>query len=341
GRSGWWCLAQALRRSAIAGEQRLRLLLLPFWFSVGFAALYPLWQRLYAPAAAQFLMRYRGTVQWPGSAVLELAAGVLPAVMFVWVGVFLYGVLRHRSLKLSPVVAMLSLNVGAFLLFTVMMLRLHALHNDLRVLSHTDFYYPVVPTHFSLLVLLSVFGAVVVLPRERRRVSGNRVVIHLLSRCGLLNIARTVGLFTLLVPQVCAQSIAPQATTRLMGADGKPIEFDVVSIKPSHAGTLQMGIGSAPISDSLSITNMPPENIIQWAFGIFLSDQIVGLPEWARQERYDVEAKVSDKDVAAYRTVIDPIQRTPMLQKILVDRFSMTSHYETRTLSVYVLTVGK
>jgi uncharacterized protein (TIGR03435 family) len=86
---------------------------------------------------------------------------------------------------------------------------------------------------------------------------------------------------------------------------------------------------------------MPPENIVQWAFGIFLSDQITGLPEWATQERYDVTAKVDDADLAAFRKVTDPIQRTPMLQKILVERFKLKSHYERKELPVYTLVTGK
>lgn len=341
GRSGWWCLAQALRRTATISEQRLRSLWAPFWFSIAFVSLYPLWQQLYAPSVARLLMQYRGAVQWPGSAVLELTAGLLPATMFVWVGILTYGVLRRRSLKLSPVVAMLSLNIGAFLLFTTMMIRLRAMQNDLRFLSHVDFFYPFVRTHFSLLLLLSLFGAVATLPCKRSSIGRERFMVRLLSRLGLLHVARTLGLLTLLVPQVYAQTVQPQATPRLMGADGKPIEFDVVSVKPHHTGAVQMDIGSAPMSDTLTITNMPPENIIQWAFGIFLSDQIVGLPKWTRQERYDVQAKVSGADVAAYRKVIDPIQRTPMLQKILIDRFGMKFHYETKHLSVYALTVGK
>lgn len=134
-----------------------------------------------------------------------------------------------------------------------------------------------------------------------------------------------------------AQDVAP----RLMTADGKPMEFDVVSVKPNHTGAAAMNIVSPPMSDGVTITNMPPENILQWAFGIFLGDQISGLPGWARQERYDVIAKVSDEDVAAFRKVVDPIQRAPMLQKILVDHFNLKFHYEMKGLPVYALVIAK
>ena len=128
---------------------------------------------------------------------------------------------------------------------------------------------------------------------------------------------------------------------RLMGADGKPLEFDVVSVRPNHSGSESMDNGSAPMDDGWHMTNMPLEDMVQWAFGLFLGDEITGLPEWAKHERYDVTAKVSDADVAAFRKVIDPVERAPMLQKILVDRFHLKFHYETKELPVYTLVIGK
>ena len=102
-----------------------------------------------------------------------------------------------------------------------------------------------------------------------------------------------------------------------------------------------MGAGSQTMGDDWTCTNMPPENIIQWAFGIFVSDEITWMPEWARHERYDVTAKVDAADLPAFRNVIDPVQRAPMLQKILVDRFHLKFHYETKELPVYALVIGK
>jgi uncharacterized protein (TIGR03435 family) len=136
---------------------------------------------------------------------------------------------------------------------------------------------------------------------------------------------------------LCAQYTTP----RLMASDGKPLEFEVVSVKPSNPNATGMRIGGPLMSGGLEIANMPPENIVQWAFGIFLSDQIVGLPDWAKQERFDVTAKVDDAELETYRKVTDPIQHAPMLQKILIDRFNMKFHYETKELPVYALMVAK
>jgi len=136
-------------------------------------------------------------------------------------------------------------------------------------------------------------------------------------------------------------STAQDTGPRLIAADGKPMEFEVVSVKPNNSGSTSMNIVSPPMSNGVTITNMPLENILQWAFGIHLSDQISGMPGWARQEHYDVTAKVGESDAEAFHKVIDPIQRTPMLQKILIDRFHLVFHYETRELPVYALVVEK
>jgi uncharacterized protein (TIGR03435 family) len=128
---------------------------------------------------------------------------------------------------------------------------------------------------------------------------------------------------------------------RLLAADGKPLEFDVVSVRPNRSGDESMGVVSPPLSDGVTITNMPLEDIISWAYGITIRNQISGMPDWAKKERFDIKAKVADADLPAFRKVVDPIVRVSMLQKILVDRFKMKSHYETKMLAGYALVVGK
>jgi uncharacterized protein (TIGR03435 family) len=147
-----------------------------------------------------------------------------------------------------------------------------------------------------------------------------------------------VALATMGTTAACAQSSMPP---RLLGADGKPLEFDVVSVRPDRSGDEAMNIVSPPMGDGMTITNMPLENIIGWAYGLTIRNQVSGMPDWAKKERFDIKAKVADEDLAAFRKVLDPIVRVSMLQKILVDRFKMSSHYETRMLAGYVLVVGK
>ena len=173
GRSRWWCLAQAFLRSVSVVERFLRCWLAPLPYCVGFVLLHPLWQRLYAPTVDRLLTRYRETLAWPGSAVLEIVAGLLPGLVFVWAGIFGYLLLRRRELNIAPVAALFSLNVGACLLLAGMVARLDAVPHDLRVLSGTDVYSPAQYARFGILLSLSLFGAISVLVREDSR-SGTR-----------------------------------------------------------------------------------------------------------------------------------------------------------------------
>ncbi|HEY6410030.1 MAG TPA: hypothetical protein VIY29_21445, partial [Ktedonobacteraceae bacterium] len=211
GRSGWWCFAQALQRVASFLEHFLRALLLPFWYCIAFVFFHPLWQRLYAPSAMRLLTHYRGTTAWPGSAVLELAVGLLPAVLFVWMGIFVYLLLRRQTLqRMGPVHLLLSLSVGCCLLSVETMLRLGAVQADLRTLSRADFYYPVSHTRFSVLLLLSLFAAIALLPHDRYPSRPGRYARRLLGHRDVLRVLRCLGFTLLLVPQLSAQPLKPQ-----------------------------------------------------------------------------------------------------------------------------------
>jgi uncharacterized protein (TIGR03435 family) len=69
-------------------------------------------------------------------------------------------------------------------------------------------------------------------------------------------------------------------------------------------------------------------------------DQISGLPNWAKSENYDISAKVGPSDVAVLQKLtID--QRRRMLQPLLVERFKLKVHFETKELPVYALVIDK
>jgi uncharacterized protein (TIGR03435 family) len=152
---------------------------------------------------------------------------------------------------------------------------------------------------------------------------------------------RLLFLATVLMAVACSVSLCAQELPRPLATDGRPLEFDVVSVRPNHSGAVEMNILSPPNGDGLTITNMPLENIIGWAYGITIRNQVAGMPDWAKNECFDITAKVANEDLAVFRRVEDPVVRVSMLQKVLVDRFKMRSHYETRQLAGYELVVGK
>ena len=77
--------------------------------------------------------------------------------------------------------------------------------------------------------------------------------------------------------------------------------------------------------------NVSLKSAIRWAYHVF-EYQISG-PDWLQSERYDIIAKASG-------TVAEAQLRT-MLQALLVDRFKVELHHQTKDLQAYVLVVGK
>ena len=145
------------------------------------------------------------------------------------------------------------------------------------------------------------------------------------------------GVLLMMTPLHAQTSSGPPAAM----ADARTMRFDVVSIKRDK--TNQMGpaiVHSPPGSDTMTVVNMSPHLIIGTAYDLPLHDQIVGLPGWADSETYDIEAKIAAENAPEFHKLL-PMQRNPMLQVVLADRFHMVCHLETRTLPAYALVVAK
>jgi uncharacterized protein (TIGR03435 family) len=149
-----------------------------------------------------------------------------------------------------------------------------------------------------------------------------------------------VGLGQGIVAQVGAAS---QVTT----IETKPLAFDVVSIRPQKSGQSDYGFGATPTGFHMDapmviavLTAYTPAGGNDSAF--YSNDRVVGLPEWAHNEFYNVEAKVSEDDLDAWK---EPALQTgmlrAMLQTMLRDRCKLTVHRDTKEVSVYSLVVGK
>jgi CubicO group peptidase (beta-lactamase class C family) len=209
GRSRWWCFGQALWRAASLTELRLRVLLLPLWYSIAFVLLHPLWQWSCA-SSVKTLESYRNVLAWPGSAVLEVLAGLLPAVCFVWIGVFAFVLLRWQVLRhINLIQIPLSLSFGCCMISAETVLRLNDAHHDLRMLSSTDFYYPVSHARFSALLFFALFTSIALLGPGSGTIHRRRS-LRLLTRGSVVRAVRSLGILAVLAPQVSAQVMTPQ-----------------------------------------------------------------------------------------------------------------------------------
>ena len=92
-------------------------------------------------------------------------------------------------------------------------------------------------------------------------------------------------------------------------------------------------------ADSVILENLALEQMICSAWDL-KPYQLSGLSGWMKSTSFDLNAKVSGEDVAAYKK-LSVAQRRQMLQKLLIERFQLKVHPETKTLPVYNLVVDK
>jgi uncharacterized protein (TIGR03435 family) len=120
-------------------------------------------------------------------------------------------------------------------------------------------------------------------------------------------------------------------------ASGPLPEWDVAVVKlhPPDDPTMSWQM----TDDSVSLRNLPLEQLICSAWDL-KSYQVSGLSGWMKSNHFDLNAKVSGDDVAAYKK-LSVAQRRQMLQKLLTERFQLKVHMETKTLPLYDLVVDK
>lgn len=138
-----------------------------------------------------------------------------------------------------------------------------------------------------------------------------------------------------------ALSSTPQEQTPETPSANSNPAYDVVSIKPSKAGTVSM---TEILPNGFRETNMTLGELLRNAFGIFYDKQIIGMPPWTESESYDVEAKV-DADTANRWQGLTALERRkeerPMMQALLIDRCKLKFHFVRKEMPVYDLVIAK
>lgn len=115
------------------------------------------------------------------------------------------------------------------------------------------------------------------------------------------------------------------------------LQFAVATVKPAQHENGMSLLQALP--DGIRIENFSIRQILRAAFGM-QDDRVLGVPDWAEIERFDVEAKVDDSDVAKVGTLTFE-QRQEMLVPLLIDRFGLKFHHEQRDLPTYKLVIAK
>src|SRR5437763_11784717 len=110
-----------------------------------------------------------------------------------------------------------------------------------------------------------------------------------------------------------------------------PLTFEAASVKVSNSVDLRRSIGPAPGGRFLA-SNTTLRALICFAFGIpqdAAGFRIVGGPKWMDDDRFDINAKVDG--------TWSPQKMSEMLRSLLVERFKLVAHSETREMPTYAL----
>jgi uncharacterized protein (TIGR03435 family) len=119
---------------------------------------------------------------------------------------------------------------------------------------------------------------------------------------------------------------APQSST------APRLEFEVASVKPSKLGAFGGGIKPMPSGQGYIATNVPVKLMIELMYHLN-ERQVSGGPGWLNTDLFDIEAKADGPHN------VDDLHT--MFQNLLVDRFNLKFHKETRMLPAYEVVVDK
>jgi hypothetical protein len=135
----WYQVFAAILIKAIATANRCATLLV---FAAGWSALYPFWRAACVGGLTYSLDHFRVPV-WPWSSILPLIYGVLPAVLFVWLGFATYAVLSGSMNSRSAHELYFALSTGASMIFIASLIVLRQLRHPQIIigdLTRTDFF---------------------------------------------------------------------------------------------------------------------------------------------------------------------------------------------------------
>jgi uncharacterized protein (TIGR03435 family) len=110
-----------------------------------------------------------------------------------------------------------------------------------------------------------------------------------------------------------------------------PVEFDVVSIRPNSTPNGLNGGRTLP-DGTTTMTGLPIAAIITNASPVE-TREVIGLPEWAKSDRFDVTVKPPPRSSAD--------ERKQMWRAMFADRMKLVAHVEQRERDVYLLVMAR
>jgi non-heme chloroperoxidase len=142
GRSMWWFCSEVLAAILTRVRTLTYRCMLLLAFSAGWSVLYPLWRTACVGGLAYSLDRFK-LQEWPWSSLLPLIYGIVPALLFVWLGFVVYTTI-YGSMKFTSAhefACALSFSSCTLLVISLVVLR-QLRHPQLVIedLTRSDFF---------------------------------------------------------------------------------------------------------------------------------------------------------------------------------------------------------
>jgi uncharacterized protein (TIGR03435 family) len=109
-------------------------------------------------------------------------------------------------------------------------------------------------------------------------------------------------------------------------------DWEVATVKLSDPNDTNSGFQTR--GRRVFIERKTVKSMLIFGYGMH-EKQLVGMPDWAESERWDVDGV---PDVPGHSSLQ---QLQSLVRKILAERFGLTTHLETREMSVYAITLAK
>jgi bla regulator protein BlaR1 len=131
---------------------------------------------------------------------------------------------------------------------------------------------------------------------------------------------------------------------QILKVSGPRPSFEVATIKASSKDETGSAMGITDGGRGFKTGNATVRDLIQEAYNLKSTDQVLGASGWMTTEKFDVEARMDDAQADLLKAMpmgqkIDQVRL--MVQSLLAERFGLKLHESTRENSFFALEVAK
>jgi uncharacterized protein (TIGR03435 family) len=157
----------------------------------------------------------------------------------------------------------------------------------------------------------------------------------------------SAALTAIAVPLAFGLAHAAPGRNRVQSPSTLSFKYEVASVKPTKSDPGSHHTRTA--DDEYNASNVTLVRLIRQAYGLELAlreddGRVVGAPGWADSDSYDIDAKMEASMADALRKLPPQqrmLMRQLMLRALLIDRFKLAVHTESKELPVYSLVLAK